>query len=443
MQQLISHIEQLQLALSNLLPMDAAHQKKLDDKFRLEFNYNSNHLEGNTLTYGETKLLIIFGKTEGNHDKREFDEMEAHDVAFKLIKEWALETEYPLTEQRIKQLNKIILVKPFYKEAITQDGQTTQRLINIGDYKEYSNNVRLQNGETFEFATVTDTPILMGELMQWYVQETEKQELHPVILAALLHYKFVRIHPFDDGNGRVSRLLMNYVLLKNNLPPVVIKSNDKKNYLDALNKADTGNINAFIEYIAEQLIWSLNVSIDAAKGKEINEDNDWEKKLSLLKKKIGEEEYIQKKHSSETAKEILENNIIPVLRLWSEKIKKFEVFFDSINFYIKKLNATRKVKSLELIPNDFIITLKFKFPIQFYIEFEKPRKILFKNAILNSTFNAGEIVIKFYDNSYEIKTSTNKNINKLYHQNLSQEEMEKIVNELCDAFYKQIETIIN
>lgn len=147
----------------------------------------------------------------------------------------------------------------------------------------------------------------MGELLQWYLQETKKQELHPIILAALLHYKFVCIHPFDDGNGRVSRLLMNYVLLKNNLPPVVIKSADKKNYLNALNKADTVSINAFIEYIAEQLIWSLNLSIDAAKEKEIDEDNDWEKKLSLLKKKIGEEEYIQEKHNSEIAKKLSKN----------------------------------------------------------------------------------------------------------------------------------------
>lgn len=143
--------------------------------FRLEFSYNSNHLEGNTLTYGETKLLLIFGKTEGNHDKREYDEMEAHDVAFKLIQEWVKDDEQPLTETRIKQLNEIILVKPFYKEAITQDGQPTRRLINIGDYKKYPNNVLLQNGEMFNFSNPTDTPIEMRELIQWYSSEIEKR----------------------------------------------------------------------------------------------------------------------------------------------------------------------------------------------------------------------------------------------------------------------------
>src|SRR5205823_1964159 len=122
------------------------------------------------------------------------------------------------------------------------DGQPTRRLIKIGDYKEYPNHVRLQNGEIFEYALPAETSIQMGELIAWYRAEEENKKLHPVVLAAMLHYKFVRIHPFDDGNGRISRLLMNYVLLQHNLPPVIIKSADKKNYLFALNLGDTGNI---------------------------------------------------------------------------------------------------------------------------------------------------------------------------------------------------------
>ena len=69
--------------------MNEVSQSRLDKKLRLEFNYNSNHLEGNTLTYSETELLLIFDETKGNHTHREYEEMKAHDVALQLVKDWA------------------------------------------------------------------------------------------------------------------------------------------------------------------------------------------------------------------------------------------------------------------------------------------------------------------------------------------------------------------
>lgn len=289
MKKIIEIIERLANALQELQPIKPEYQQKLDKRVRLELNYNSNHIEGNTLTYGETELLLIFGKTTGNHELREYEEMKAHDAAFDMIKNWTADKERPLSKMAIKNLHQILLVRPFWKEAITSDGQPTKRLIEIGAYKKHPNSVRLQNGEIFDYTSPEETPIVMGELIQWYREEEERKDLHPVVLAALLHYKFVRIHPFDDGNGRISRLLMNYVLLKNNLPPVIIKSADKKNYLFTLNQADTGNIDAFVEYVAKQLIWILELSISAAKGEIVDEPQDWNKKLSLLKRKLGED----------------------------------------------------------------------------------------------------------------------------------------------------------
>lgn len=115
MENLISKIENLAKELNALKPIKQEWQKKLDLKFRLEFNYNSNHMEGNTLTYSETELLLIFDQTKGNHTLRELEEMKAHDVALKLVKEWAEERERPLTEANIKNLNQIILVDSFWR----------------------------------------------------------------------------------------------------------------------------------------------------------------------------------------------------------------------------------------------------------------------------------------------------------------------------------------
>ena len=285
---IFDYIDQLSATYNNLLPMSPENQRRWDKKVRLEFNYNSNHIEGNTLTYGETQLLLLFDETHGSHPMRDYEEMKAHDVAFQKIKEWAADTETPLTEQDIKNLNQIILVQPFWKDAITPDGQPTRRQITVGNYKTQPNSVRLPNGELFEYTAPQEVPIQMQALMEWY--RDEQTALHPVTLAAMFHYKFVCIHPFDDGNGRVSRLLMNYVLLAHKLPPVVIKSSDKQNYLHALHLADTGQYEAFIRYIAEQVVSSLEMAIKAAKGESIEEPDDLDKEIALLARQLQHQE---------------------------------------------------------------------------------------------------------------------------------------------------------
>ena len=285
---IFDYIDQLSDTYHSLLPMSPENQRRWDKKVRLEFNYNSNHIEGNTLTYGETELLLLFDETHGSRPMRDYEEMKAHDVAFQKIKEWATDTETPLTEQDIKNLNQIILVQPFWKDAITPDGQPTRRQITVGNYKTQPNSVRLPNGELFEYTAPQEVPIQMQALMEWY--RDEQTALHPVTLAAMFHYKFVCIHPFDDGNGRVSRLLMNYVLLAHKLPPVVIKSSDKQNYLHALHLADTGQYEAFIRYIAEQVVHSLEMAIKAAKGESIEEPDDLDKEIALLTRQLQHQE---------------------------------------------------------------------------------------------------------------------------------------------------------
>ncbi len=327
MENIIAKIDDLNAALKKLLPIKVEFDAKLNKKFRLEINYNSNHIEGNTLTYAETELFLIFDNTTGNHALREYEEMKAHDLAMVLVKEWAADYERPLTETQIKNLNEIILVKPFWKQAVTYDGQITRRQITIGNYKQYSNSVLLKNGEIFEYASVTDTPILMGELLEWYGSEEQKKELHPVILAAILHYKFVCIHPFDDGNGRISRLLTNYVLLKNNLPQIVIKSADKQNYLFALNQADTGDITAFINYVAKQLVWSLELSIKAAKGENIDELDDLDKELYVLQRELKGGNVLETIANADVICDVVEENLIPLFILIEQKCEGLKEFF--------------------------------------------------------------------------------------------------------------------
>ncbi len=452
MQNTISKIEELSSTLNKALPMEAEFQSKLDKKFRLEFNYNSNHIEGNTLTYGETELLLIFDKTTGNHELREYEEMKAHDIAFEFIKEWSNDKERPLTETAIKNLHKVLLVRPFWKEASTPDNQSTRKLITVGSYKKELNHVRLQNGEMFHFASPQDTPIKMGELIQWYREQEEKKEFHPVVLAALLHYKFVCIHPFDDGNGRMSRLLMNYVLLKHNLPPVVIKSVEKKNYLFALNQADVGDENAFIRYIAEQLIWSLKLSIKAAKGESIEEPDDVEKEISIWKKQAAQN-YINKPHRNDNlVYEIYTNGVKEMLQQLEYKYKKhfYDLFKKSI-FLIRIIPDYRGEGDIQWL-SDEIDKIVVKPPQKSANADETSKSVIshdtFTDIVITIDFNEykyenpftirRQLLLGFNQYKYEVIYGRTKKIEKLYNEFLNGYEWEQIIADELKAVFEEI-----
>ena len=432
MQNAIRKIDELHAALKKLSPMKPDLQAKLDKKFRLEFNYNSNHIEGNTLTYGETELLLFFDQTRGSHTYREYEEMKAHDAALRLVKEWATDKERPLTETNIKNLNEVILVKPFWKDAITPDRQKTRREIKVGDYKEFPNTVLLDNGEIFEYATVADTPILMGELMQWYRDEEEKKELHPVALAALFHYKLVCIHPFDDGNGRISRLLMNYVLFKNGWPPVVIKSADKKNYLSALRRADVGDPNAFVKYIAQQLAWSVELSSKAANGESIDEPDDLEKEISLIEKEIDIISGVHLK-SREAIVALWNGCLHSFIEKYLGKLSSAEKLFNGkeirISYVIDGRGTDATVESLNTFFNSPDSPLERLDAVSVNYRFEGMKKIR-SNA---QSF----LIINFRPGSYTAWVQ-NREIEKKYNQILSSEEIEGLINDGAQVILKQI-----
>jgi Fic family protein len=263
-------------------PLSAENEARLWKKLRLEWNYHSNHIEGNTLTYGETELLLVHDRTTGNHSHREYLEMKAHNVGIEHVCILAADPKRLLTEGDIRDLNKIILKEPFWKAAETSDGQPTRKEIIPGQYKTTPNNVRLPNGDIFFFASVEDTPPRMSALAAWLRQELESPTLHPVAFAAKLHHDFVIIHPFDDGNGRVARLLVNYVLMRSGYLPLIVRTEDKTNYLMALQLADAGELSTLIRYFHQLTEWSLNLGIKAARGERIEEPSDVEKEIALF-----------------------------------------------------------------------------------------------------------------------------------------------------------------
>lgn len=468
----MSKIKQLFNQWKELQPLKAEDKKRLDDKFNLEFNYNSNHIEGNTLTYGQTKLLLVFGEATGDAKMRDLEEMKAHNVGLKWIRERAKDKEFILTERDIRDLNHIILAEDYYK-LNTQTG--TRYKINVGIYKTRPNSVITATGETFEYASPEETPALMYELIKWFNEEIEKNELSAVELASLLHYRYIRIHPFEDGNGRIARLLVTYVLERFGCPMVIIKSDNKEEYLRILHQCDinTGltpsdganasleDITPFVEYMKRQLEWSLDICIKAAKGENIEESGDTAKKIAVLKSSLADK-VIQK--SSNAVRNTSENIFYNIASRVAINLDGIKDMFDS--YYITN-DVPQKIEPkpslLKLFSNEQE-EVKYTSPQQYenierlkthnrynkkidYFNLKRQDVFMWFNGFRhdeNNTFNLRlSLSIKFESNQYQIYTSISDDVFcRGYDTPITDEETNEFVNQICNSVLSYIESKI-
>lgn len=293
----MANIEQLYNEWKRLQPLKDEDQLRLNQKFMLEFNYNSNHIEGNTLTYGQTELLLLFGKVVDAANMKDLEDMKASNVGLNMMREQAL-SEYPLTETFIRQLHHTILREDYTVYRQLPGGQQTSYVVHAGIYKTRPNSVITLTGERFEYASPEETPALMTDLIQWYNEEEQHGDLTLAELCALFHYRYIRIHPFEDGNGRIARLLVNFILARHDYPMIVVKSADKENYLNALSTCDgfvgtvpsagshaeINQIRPFVEYIEQCMENALITCIKAGKGESIEEDDDFMKELRIAQR---------------------------------------------------------------------------------------------------------------------------------------------------------------
>ncbi|NQU88503.1 MAG: Fic family protein [Mariniphaga sp.] len=434
--------------LDGLRPLFSEQEKRIMQKFRLDWNYHSSHIEGNSLTYGETKALILFGHTAQAKPLKDHLEMSGHDEAILYIEDVIKQTR-PLTESFIRDLHKLILKQPYQVDVITPDGQPTKRWVKIGSYKTVPNHVKTKTGEIFYFASPEETPAKMADLMKWYSENIENKDNHPAIFATEFHYRFIRIHPFDDGNGRIARLLMNFILLQFSYPPAIIKTENKNEYYNALEQADAGQLDFFFNYISEEVVNSLDLMLRGARGEEIEEPEDLDKKLQLLKKRFGEDPKakVTVKKSPSAIKEVIEKSLKPLITSLEKRMMDFDTFFKSRNVNSKYDNGTAiGTSSFSLSFNKLCNNKLYPFlnrNIISYVLFESSFNDLRKSD-KSISIKGVEISFIFHQNVYEIKGSGLKNpMNKLYNNKLEEEEIAQIVNDLGNWQYGLLEDIID
>ncbi len=213
-------LDELKLKLDSFRPLDLSIVKNLHEDLVLRWTYHSNAIEGNTLTLKETKVALE-GITIGGKTLREHFEAINHKDAILFMEDLA-QKEDKLSEYSIKQIHSLIL------KNIDDENKGKYRTTNV-----------IISGAEHKPPQSFEVQSQMQEFIKKYNENITK--LHPIELASFIHIEFVKIHPFIDGNGRTSRLLMNLELIKAGFPPVVIKLEDRLEYYKALDIANNEN----------------------------------------------------------------------------------------------------------------------------------------------------------------------------------------------------------
>lgn len=229
-------IDALKEKLDKSRPLSKIVVDKLKNAFNIEIVYNSNAIEGNTLTLHETKMVIEEGLTVGGKPFKDYLEAVNLAEAIEFVEELVNEQE-ALTEKNLKKIHYLVL-KGIDKENKFAGVYRSVPVMISGSQHEPTQPYMIQPE--------------MENLFYWYNEN--KDILHPVELASLFHFKFVYIHPFIDGNGRTARLLMNFILMQYGFPPAIVKAEHeaRSKYYNTLEIASTtGDTKSFVQFIAD------------------------------------------------------------------------------------------------------------------------------------------------------------------------------------------------
>jgi Fic family protein len=256
-QRLLTRIEEKKAKLDSLRPLPSAAMNQLKEQFTVEWIYNSNAIEGSTLTLRETQLILETGMTIGGKSLREHFEVINHKDAIEYVESLADQGE-PITAFHVRQIHKLVLTQ-IDDENAGQYRKTQVRIVGAKHVPPES----------------WDIPHHMADWESW-LKDSEKK-IQPVEVAALAHHRLTEIHPFIDGNGRTARLVMNLILFRHGYPPAVILRVNRKQYYRVLMQADSGKAEPLVNFVGRAVERSLTLYLEAStlKTKRPSPDEQW------------------------------------------------------------------------------------------------------------------------------------------------------------------------
>lgn len=430
----LAEIDDLKRQLDAMRPLKPDQEQRVFQKLRLDWNYHSNAIEGNQLSAGETRLLLMEGTTASGKPLKDYLDIKGHNHVIDFLVDFIRKKE-ELTEATIREMHRLLLVQTYEVTAVTPEGGQTKKWVKLGQYKEEPNQIRTPTGETKYFVVPSEVPEKMRELIVRMRAEQREPHLHPVAFASLFHHEFVSIHPFDDGNGRMGRLLMNLLLMQSHFPPAVIRIEDRERYFMTLSQGDSGDLEPLTAFIAEQVTRSLELYLRAAKGEAIEEADDIDKKIKLLVKEVesGPEPI---PFSGDVYVGFVKDSLSRLLAKCFSKTSDMDKLFLKSQLLLRTSAATSTVLSKEV---DFVtrqlLTRGVPHTLVFQFTWEQ-----FKKAGANAFSYSSELQLSFEPITYSVTWGkpTPTTWKKVYADALTGDECRAIANDLAEELYEAI-----
>lgn len=337
-QNILDDIEKIKNQITNLGNLNTEQKKKISYKFRLEWNYNSNSMEGNTLTIEDTKEVMVGNISIKNKPLKDIMEMQGHDSVVEDILKIG-KGELRLSEKRIKEIHTSIM---YEENEIDKD--------KIGEWKTTPNYIFNSKDERYDFVQPHEVAEKMHDLLNRTnadidaVFHSKKKAPHPITIALQFHLDFLDIHPFYDGNGRTARILTNLILVACGYNSFWIDEKDRKIYYSLISDIQSyaGDKESFFEHCAALIKRSEQIVLDVAQGKEIADQNDLDKEIALLQKQWKGKQLTKTPTLINDIFRFTETNIIQPCE---SVLRKFDTLFQEKKI-IKKVNGNEKEKNV-------------------------------------------------------------------------------------------------
>lgn len=332
-QEILNIIDHNQEKIATYGKFDDSTLRKINYKLRLDWNYFSNRMEGGTLTKAETRSVMVGNIDVKGKPLKDVMEMNGHDqIILQVLK--MSKGDIRISEKRIKEIHQSIM---------HEDDQSKKSL--IGQWKQVPNEIIGYKNEKISFVDPANVAEEVHQLLNRTNAEldkyfTNKKSIHPVEIAAKFHIDFVSIHPFYDGNGRTTRILTNIILMSCGFPAIIIKEEHKQAYYQFLAdiQAYGGKEDLFYTFIAERILETQQLILDALEGKNIEEPDDIDKEILLLKRELeAKEEVGSIKKSNEVIAALYQNHLKYFVDHLIEKNKQLDDLFTS-NTNIRIIN---------------------------------------------------------------------------------------------------------